>query len=242
MDELADKISAIRQSASYRKLEVSDKSTRDMLSTRTALRQWLEKCIGNESSKHIDDTLSGIRSRLGTLGDMKTEDIQFDLARIIACREFGRKVWFAFQYIMEGFMQSSRLRPILYMALSLFESQQQPPFSVQFFEAVEADLCEHNIHMMKWMACTCVSFSPTLLDVIAVHMKSMVFHSVKETHLVCLASAVLVNLCRNQGKEMFFADIIPRYRTIWKRYTQQQPPTRYPLSLIHPMSSGFRES
>jgi hypothetical protein len=212
MEDLTAKINAVERSASKRRLTLGKMARTE--SSRSLLAQWLQKFNGKENStKHIKEAIIDMKSRLANMSSLDTNGIRFDILRLIVCREHGRSPSFAFQYLMEGFRHSSKLRPMLYMALPLFEHQfeSMPEF---FFGRLEADLVEHSIHMLKWLACTTIIFHKDVVEKFTTHLKSLVFYAIVETDIVCLASAVLLNLSRTHGALVQYTDVLHRYNPI----------------------------
>lgn len=208
MEDLAAKINAVELSASKRRLTLVKMVRTD--SCRSLMAQWIEKVNEKDSVKHIKEAVSEIKLRMANMSALDSNDIKFDILRLIVCREYGWSPKFALQYVMQGFQHSNDLRSLLYMTLPLFEYQFEnlPEY---FFRRLETDLIEHNVNMLKWLACTTIIFHPDVIEKFIAHFKSLVFYATIETNTVVLASAVLLNLSRTHGASLRFTDVLHRY-------------------------------
>jgi len=189
-------------------------SSRDMV---VVIRDWLEEV---NSSPQPDDVIriamDHIAENLTSHDEIDVSLRQRNIFQLLVAREYGLSPPFAHKYLTDCLSVSSKVKPLVYMALSLFESP-DTTYSSDTLHVVLEDLEERSMCTLQWLACTSCTFDSTILCHIGSFLKNIVFRSVAATALVNRASAALLNLCRTHKNEVSFTDVLPRLEVLLSR-------------------------
>jgi hypothetical protein len=201
-------------------------------------RHWLETFFSHDhdltsssssnsssSEQFLQETIQEMESNYHDYDNLDFIVKKYDISRLIILKGSSSShtltvIPYAIDYLSRS-LYSQKLKPLIYLALSLYETV-ETEYNDQQCALIYEDLCTQNHSTMKWLTSTKAKFTQPMMDSFISYLNSLVFHSVMVTNLVRLSSAALLNLLQlshRLGLQLpSFGNVINRFEILFSRF------------------------